>query len=121
MGARSLRAELIGVWSAGTTMRNKIIAVNAAIIILIGLLAFVLVRGALVSASSNSVQMAAAAKRDAQSASARLQLDGLRMERWLATKAAEPQSLEVLAKASPTARADAATALSDALLSAAKQ
>jgi hypothetical protein len=102
-------------------MRNKIIAVNAAIVVLIGLLAFVLVRGALVSASSNSVQMASAAKRDAQSASARLQLDGLRMERWLATKASEPATLEVLAKASPAARADAATSLSDALLSAAKQ
>lgn len=102
-------------------MRNKIIAVNAAIVVLIGLLSFALVRGALVSASGNSVQMAAAAKRDAQSASARLQLDGLRMERWLATKANEPNTLEVLAKASPSARADAATALSDALLSGAKQ
>ncbi|MFO0672089.1 MAG: MXAN_5187 C-terminal domain-containing protein [Polyangiaceae bacterium] len=102
-------------------MRNKIIAVNAAIVVLIGILAFALVRGALVSASSNTAQMAAAAKRDAQSASARLQLDGLRMERWLATKAREPATLEVLAKASPAAVADAATSLCDAVLAAAKQ
>jgi hypothetical protein len=102
-------------------MRNKIIAVNAAIVVLIGLLAFALVRGALVSASSNSVQMAASAKRDAQSASARLQLDGLRVERWLASQANEPGTLEVLGKASPSARADAATAYSDALMNSAKQ
>ena len=102
-------------------MRNKIIAVNAAIIVLIGLLAFALVRGALVSASSNSVQMASSAKRDAQSASARLQLDGLRAERWLAGKASEAATHDVLAKGSPTARADAATAYSDVLLNAAKQ
>ncbi|MBK6694185.1 MAG: hypothetical protein IPG50_18555 [Myxococcales bacterium] len=102
-------------------MRNKIIAVNAVIVVLIGILAFALVRGTLVSASSNSAATAAAAKRDAQSASARLQLDGLRMERWLAGKAGEAATMEVLAKASPSARADAATALCDGVLAAAKQ
>ncbi|WP_394827176.1 MXAN_5187 C-terminal domain-containing protein [Pendulispora albinea] len=78
-------------------------------------------RKALDSAAGNPTQLMAEAKRDAQAASARLQLDGLRMERWLAGKASEPATLEVLAKASPVARGDAATNLCDAILSAAKQ
>ena len=102
-------------------MRNKIIAVNAVIVLLVGLLTFVLVRKALDSTASNPTQLQAEAKRDAQAASARLQLDGLRMERWLAGKASEPATLEVLAKASPGARGDAATTLCDAILSAARQ
>jgi len=102
-------------------MRTKIIAVNAVIVLLVGLLTFVLVRKALDSTAGNPTQLMAEAKRDAQAASARLQLDGLRMERWLAGKASEPATLEVLAKASPAARGDAATNLCDAILSAAKQ
>ncbi|WP_394842431.1 cache domain-containing protein [Pendulispora brunnea] len=102
-------------------MRTKIIAVNAVIVLLVGLLTFVLVRKALDSAAGNPTQLMVEAKRDAQAASARLQLDGLRMERWLAGKASEPATLEVLAKASPVARGDAATNLCDAILSAAKQ
>jgi len=102
-------------------MRTKIIAVNAVIVLLVGLLTFVLVRKALDSTAANPTQIQAEAKRDAQAASARLQLDGLRMERWLAGKASEPATLEVLAKASPGARGAAATSLCDTILSAAKQ
>jgi hypothetical protein len=100
-------------------MRTKIIAVNAVIVVLIGLLSFALIRAAVGSAAGNTTQLQADAKHDVQSASARLQLDGLRTERWLAGKAAEGATLEVMSKSSPTARAEAATSLSDAVLSAA--
>jgi hypothetical protein len=102
-------------------MRIKIIAVNAVIAIIIGILTFVMVRGAVSSAASNTSQLAAEAKHDSQGASARLQLDGLRMERWLAGKAAESATLDVLGKATSGARGEAATAVCDTILSAAKQ
>jgi hypothetical protein len=100
-------------------MRTKIIAVNAVIVLLIGLLTFVLVRSALGSAS-NPTQLATDAKHDVQASAGRLQLDGLRMETWLGGKASEAATLEVLAKASPVARGDAATTRCDAILGAAK-
>src|SRR5258708_878615 len=101
-------------------MRNKIIAVNAAILLIVGLLSFVVVRQALLAAASDTAQITERAKRDVQSASARLQFDGLRAERWLATKAAEPATRDAFTKATPNARGDAATALADAVLSASK-
>jgi len=102
-------------------MRTKIIAVNAVIVVLVGLLSFTLVRSALVSASSNTALLLNDARHDAQASSARLQLDGLRMERWLAGKASEPATIDVLGKASPAARGEAATALCDAIFTGAKQ
>ncbi len=102
-------------------MRTKIIAVNAVIVVLIGLLSFVLVRSALVSAASNTTQLQNDAKHEVQSAAARLQLDGLRTERWLAAKATESATMDVMSKSSPAARGDAATVLCDAVLSDAKK
>lgn len=101
-------------------MRNKIIAVNAVIVLIVGLLSFVIVRQALVSATGNTPELTESAKRDAQSASARLQFDGLRIERWLGGKAAEPAAHDVVSKATPAARGDAATAFADAVLASAK-
>lgn len=101
-------------------MRTKIIAVNAVIVLLVGLLMFVLVRATLGSAASNPVQLTADAKHDARAAAARLQLDGLRTETWLAGKASETATLEALAKASPQARGEAATSRCDAIQAAAK-
>lgn len=104
-------------------MRTKIIAVNAVIVVLVGLIAFVLTRSALLSAAGDASQTASAAKHDAQAASEQVQLDSLRAERWLASKAVEPATADVLVKpaASPSAQGEAATALSDAILGAAKQ
>ena len=101
-------------------MRNKIIAVNAIIIAIVGLLSFVLMRSALVAAASPTPQLLGDAKHNAQSASARLQLDGLRVERWLTEKAAEPHTQDALNKADPSAGGDAATALCDSIVAAAK-
>ena len=101
-------------------MRNKIIAVNAVIVLIVGLLSFVILRAAVTAAASNTGQLTERAKHDAQGAAARFQLDGLRVERWLATKAAEPATLDAIGKASPSARGEAATALCDSIASSAK-
>lgn len=100
-------------------MRNKIIAVNAVITIIVGLLAFAIVKTQLSMATSSTDQLKRSAQRDAASAAAKLQLDGLRAERWLAAKAAEPATRALLAKATPDARADAARQLSDQIANAA--
>jgi hypothetical protein len=98
-------------------MRIKIIAVNALIVALVGLLSFLLVRSAIGSATSNKNQLTAEAQNDANGAAGRLQLDGLRAERWLAAAASEQATLDALTKASPSARGDAATKRCDDLVS----
>jgi hypothetical protein len=90
-------------------MRIKIIAVNALIVAVVGLLSFLLVRTALSSATSNKDQLAQEAQNDVNGAAGRLQLDGLRAERWLSGVATEQATLDALTKASPSARGDAAT------------
>jgi hypothetical protein len=99
-------------------MRNKIVVVNAVIVLIVGLLSYVIVNAALTSTAGNHAQLTERAKHDAQGAAARLQLDGLRAERWLSQKTSE--TLEALYKASPNARGEAATKLADDVLNAAK-
>jgi hypothetical protein len=94
-------------------MRNKIIAVNAVIVLIVGLLAFAIVKTQLSSATGSTDQLKKTAQNDAAGVAARLQLDGLKAERWLATKAAEPATRAALGKATPDARADASRQLSD--------
>lgn len=101
-------------------MRNKIIAVNAVIVLIVGLLAFAIVRTQLVAQTSSSDQLKRSAERDAASAASRLQLDGLRAERWLAQKANEPATRAALGRATAQARGDAARQLCDQIASAAQ-
>lgn len=96
-------------------MRNKIIAVNAVIVLLVGLLAFAIVRTQLAAETSSTDQLRKSAQRDAAGAAAQLQLDGLRAERWLATKANEPMTRAALGKATADARADAVRQLCEQL------
>src|SRR5260370_8991312 len=96
-------------------MRIKIIAVNALIVALVGLLSFLLVRSSIGSATSNKNQLTAEAQNDVNGAAGRLQLDGLRAERWLAAAASEQATLDALTKASPSARVDAPTQRCDDL------
>ncbi len=101
-------------------MRNKIIAVNVVIVLIVGLLAFAIVRTQLSHATSSTDQLKRSAQRDAMGVSAKLQLDGLRAERWLAAKAAEPATKALLSKgATADARADACRQLSDQIANAA--
>jgi hypothetical protein len=98
-------------------MRIKIIAVNALIVAIVGLLSFLLVRSALSIATGNKDQLTSDAQNDANGAAARLQLDGLRAERWLAAAASEPSTADALLKATPVARSEAATKRCDDLVS----
>jgi hypothetical protein len=98
-------------------MRIKIIAVNALIVALVGLLSFLLVRSSIGSATGNKDQLTAEAQNDVNGAAGRLQLDGLRAERWLAGAATEQATLDALTKASPSARGDASTKRCDDLVS----
>ena len=101
-------------------MRNKIIAVNVLIIAIVGFMSFVLMRSSIMSAASNTPALLDEAKHNALGAGARLQLDGLKVERWLAVKAADPSASDALNKADPKAAGAAATALCDSVAAAAK-
>ena len=72
-------------------MRNKIIAVNAVIVLILGLLSFVIVRQSVLGAATSPTQLAANAKYDVQGAAARFQFDALRAERFVAARALDPQ------------------------------
>jgi hypothetical protein len=98
-------------------MRIKIIAVNALIVVVVGLLSFLLVHGALSSATGNKDQLTMEAQNDVNGAAGRLQLDGLRAERWLAAAATESATSDALTKASQSARGDAATKRCEDLVS----
>jgi hypothetical protein len=101
-------------------MRNKIILVNAVIVIIVAVLSYVTVRGAVLGAATNMAQLTDRAEHDAQGAAARFQLDGLRAEQWLLAKTTESTVLDVYAKSDPRARNEAATAAADSIFSAAK-
>lgn len=101
-------------------MRNKIIAVNAVIVLIVGALAFAIVRTQLAIETSSADQLKRSAQRDAAGSAAQLQLDGLRAERWLATKAVEPATRAAISRATPEARGDAARALCDQIAGAAQ-
>lgn len=102
-------------------MRNKIIAVNAVIVLILGLLSFVIVRQSVLGAATSPTQLAANAKFDVQGAAARFQFDALRAERFVAARALDPQVKDALSRATAGARGDSATAVCDSVLANAKQ
>ncbi len=98
-------------------MRIKLIAVNALIVAIVGLLALLLVRSSLSSATSNKDQLSTDAQDNVNGAAARLQLDGLRAERRLGAATIEQGAADALGKATPSARGEAATKHCDDLVS----
>ncbi len=90
-------------------MRWKIIAANSVIVILTGLISFVLLRDSLVHVLANRSERRAEAERAVGSAVTRLELDSLRLERWLSSAAAEPSVRAVFESGTHQARADNAT------------
>jgi hypothetical protein len=101
-------------------MRNKVIATNAVIVLLVGLLSFAIVRQAIQSAVSNPATLNARARQDALGATSQLQFVALQAERWLSTRSTDAAIAEVLAKGTSEARGDAATQYCDQLLNASK-
>jgi hypothetical protein len=121
-GAASI-AELpvVGSSTAGGRMRLKIIIVNAAILSIVGLLSFVLLRASLDGALSNRSERRLDAERALRSANMQLELDGLRLERWLAGRAAEPGASRVFAGGTAQARSENASQEAQRLRDAANQ
>jgi hypothetical protein len=89
-------------------MRWKVIIVNSTIVVVMGLLIFVLLRAALVDVLSDRGARRAEAERAVRSANTRLELDSLRLERWLAARATEEDVLGVFGAGTPEARSDSA-------------
>jgi len=101
-------------------MRNKIIAVNAVIVLIVGLLSWAVMRSALATAADNVAVLSGDAKHAAFGASAKLQLDALRTELWLSTRSAEAATLDATTKGTVSAQQEAATARCDAIATTAR-
>jgi hypothetical protein len=90
-------------------MRFKIIIVNSAILIIVGLLSFVLLKVGLEDVLSNRAQRRSDAERALRSANMQFELDGLRLERWLAASTTEDAVRSVFAGGTSQARSDNAS------------
>jgi hypothetical protein len=102
-------------------MRWKIIIVNSAILVIVGLLSFVLLEFSLDDVLANRAQRKADAERALRSANLQLELDGLRLERWLAARAVEEDVSQVYAGGTSQARSENASVQAKRLCDAAAQ
>lgn len=94
-------------------MRWKIIAVNSVVVLLVGLLSFALLRASLGDLASNQERQQADAEHALAAANAKLELDALRTERWLANAANDKASRDPFKAGTPAARAEGATELAN--------
>ena len=90
-------------------MRWKIIIVNSTILVIVGLLTFVLVKASLEDVLSNRVQRKSDAERAVRSANMQFELDSLRLERWLAGRAADEAVSSIFAGGTSQARSENAS------------
>jgi hypothetical protein len=116
----SLRQYTVSFCRASNLMRIKIIVANAIIVVILGILSFFVVRQSLNGAVNNQAAQRARAVQDASTASARLQLNALEIERWLTAKAQDAATQGVMTAATADARGNAASALCDKLATEAK-
>lgn len=91
-------------------MRGKIIAVFAVIVLMVGGLSYALTR-----ASLAEIGRPGEAPRALAAAMAQLQVDGLVLERWLASHASDPKLREPFNAGTAPARAEAATSAANAI------
>lgn len=90
-------------------MRWKIIIANAGIVLIVGLLAFSLLQTSLTDLVSNPTNRKSTAAQSARSANARLALDAVQLERWLAERVRAPNVRDVFAVGTAQARQDSST------------
>jgi hypothetical protein len=102
-------------------MRWKIMIVNSAVLIIVGLLSFVLVRVSLEDVLANRTQRRSDAERAVRSANMQFELDSLRLERWLASRAVDEAVSEVFAGGTSQARSETASLQAKRLRDAAMQ
>jgi hypothetical protein len=96
-------------------MRWKIILVNGGIVVVLSLVTYFLLSASLMTAVSNPKQQKSELVRSIQAAEARLTLDALQTERWLARQAAQSDVRGVFEAGTAEARADAATSMANQL------
>jgi hypothetical protein len=102
-------------------MRWKIIIVNSTIWIVLGVVAAVLMTVRLEDVLSNRTQRKSDAERALRSANMLLELDGLRLERWLASHSAEEDVVDIFASGTSQGRAENASREAKRLREAAAQ
>jgi hypothetical protein len=102
-------------------MRWKIISVNSAILATVALLSFVLLKASLEGVLANRTERKADAERALRSANLQLELEGLRLQRWLAGRAREDAVSLVFAGGTSQARSQTASLQAKRLRDAAVQ
>jgi hypothetical protein len=99
-------------------MRGKIIGVNSVIVIVVGLLAFALMRATIGDVVANPDRARLEADRSTVAANAQLQLEALNLQRWLSQQAADPQVREPFTRETASSRSEIATNQANRLFSA---
>jgi len=90
-------------------MRWKIISVNSAILVIVALLSFVLLKLSLDGVLANRAERRSDAERALRSANMQLELEGLRLQRWLAARATEDAVSGVFVGGTSQARSETAS------------
>ena len=102
-------------------MRWKIITVNSIVILVVGVLLYALLRAELSDVVSNPTQIRSDATRAVTAANAQLQLDGVRLERWLDLQTDDRALREPFEAGTQAARAQSATQQCDRIRALASQ
>lgn len=102
-------------------MRWKIITINSGVVVLLGLFLYALLRTQLTDLVANEGRIQADATRVVSAADAQLQLDALRVERWLSEQAASGPVRELFLASIQNARAEGATEQCNRIQAAATQ
>jgi hypothetical protein len=90
-------------------MRWKIISANAAIVLVVGFVAYAILMSSMSDVVSNSPRARTVAAQAVRSGTARLALDALKLERWLTTRVRHDSVGDVFASGTVKARQDSAT------------
>ncbi|MBI5535047.1 MAG: hypothetical protein HY898_20135 [Deltaproteobacteria bacterium] len=102
-------------------MRWKIITVNSVVVVLVGILLYALLRAQLTDVVANRGRIQTSAMRAASAADTQLQLDALRIERWLDSQTDDPTLREPFLAGTQAARFEAATNQANRIKAAAEQ
>lgn len=102
-------------------MRLRLILVNAAIVLMVGILSYSVMLQVLPEALGSIAKQRAAAERAVSSATTQLALDGFAVHEWAQRQAAAPSVASIYRRGTGEARAEAASAEARRLLDAAVQ
>ncbi len=102
-------------------MRWKIISVNSVVVIIVGVLLYALLRAQFSDLVANRARIQSSAQRATAALDAQLQLDGLRVERWLDRQTDDPALRGPFQAGTQAARSEAATSQCNLIKAAAEQ